>query len=194
MAQASLLRIERIQVAPKLIEAASIGVGIVDDQFGRRCGLAPVRSLLAGRLDDPFDRRADRLDTSVDDGLDAGRRQHRAKRRPAERNHEPNPERDLEEAPRGRRVDETLLVAGGAFSAAASSAPGEKLRSKNGLDRRAPGDCCCCAFAPSTCAPTVSLALSAFTIRFGAAIAAPTGGLDPSTDFRFVDGIRMTLG
>ena len=67
-----LLRLERVQVAPKLIEAASIGVGVDDGEFRRRGGRAPVGRLLAGRLDDAFDGRANRLDSRVDDGLDAG--------------------------------------------------------------------------------------------------------------------------
>ena len=103
-----LLRLKRVQVAPKLVEAASIGVGVVDGEFGRRGGRAPVRILLGGRLDDAFDGRADRLDSRVDDGLDAGCRQHCSKRRPAERDDEPNPKRDLEEAPRRHGIDEAL--------------------------------------------------------------------------------------
>ena len=103
-----LLRLKRVQVAPKLVEAASIGIGVADREFGRRGGRAPICRLLSRRVDDAFDGRTDRLDTGVDDGLDAGCRQHRSQRRPAQRDHEPNPQRDLKKAPRHHGIDEAL--------------------------------------------------------------------------------------
>ncbi len=92
-----LLRLERVQIASKLIEAASIGIGIGDGEFRRRGGRAPVRILLSRRLNDAFDGRTDRIDSRVDDRLDARRREHGAKRRPAERDDKADAERDLQE-------------------------------------------------------------------------------------------------
>ena len=97
------------RVAPKLIEAAAVGIGIVDHQFRRRGGRTPIRVLLSRRLNDAFDRRADCLDSSVDDGLDARCREHGAKRRPAERDNKANPERNLQEATDGRADSEAIF-------------------------------------------------------------------------------------
>src|SRR5580704_17064974 len=60
-----LLRLQRVQVAPKLVEAASIGIGVADREFGRRGARAPIYRLLSRRLDDAFDGRTDRLDAGL---------------------------------------------------------------------------------------------------------------------------------
>ncbi len=86
------------------------------------------------------------------------------------------------------------LVAEGAFSTAASSAPGEKLRSKMAWTDRAPGDRCC-AFVPSSRGLPAALVIPLPAVEIGLAVAieAPAAGRDPSAYFRLEDGIQTTL-
>jgi hypothetical protein len=86
------------------------------------------------------------------------------------------------------------LVAEGALSTAASSAPGKKLRSKMVWTDRAPTGCCF-ALAPSTWGPPAGLAisLSALKLGFGVAIETLAADRGPWAYLRLVDGIKTTL-
>jgi hypothetical protein len=86
------------------------------------------------------------------------------------------------------------LVAEGAFSTAASPAPGKKLRSKMVWTARAPGNRCC-AFVPSSRGFAAGLVMPLPAVKIGlpVAIEAPAVGRDPSAYFRLEDGIQTTL-
>jgi hypothetical protein len=86
------------------------------------------------------------------------------------------------------------FIAEGALPAAASSAPGKKLRSKMVWTDRAPTGCCF-AFAPSTWGPLAGLAISLSALKPGLGVAIETLAADrgPCAYLRLDDGIETAL-